>query len=259
MNATTATLPQLLDRTITIAAPPETVFRYFTDTQRWAAWWGAGSTIDARPGGRIFIRYPGGVEVSGEVLSVAPPERIVFTYGFDSGTPIPAGASRVTISLKAAGEGTQLNLLHEFADAAVRDHHVQGWRYQLSVFANVVADEVNRGAADVVDAWFAVWSITGAADRGAALQRIAHPTLRFRDRFGATDGIDDLVPHIGAAQQFMPGMTMHRDGAVRHCQGTALVNWLAKGPDGQPRGTGTNVFTFDSHGKIAAVTGLWNP
>src|SRR4051812_34560192 len=138
----TITLPQALERTVTIGAPPATVFRYFTDDARWAAWWGAGSTIEARPGGRVYIKYPGGVEVSGEVLEIQPPDRLVFTYGFNSGTPIPPGASRVTIELSPTAEGTRLTLAHAFADEAVRDHHIQGWRYQLSVFANVVADEV---------------------------------------------------------------------------------------------------------------------
>src|SRR5262247_863554 len=32
-------LPHVLDRSIVIHARPTTVFRYFTDTPRWAAWW----------------------------------------------------------------------------------------------------------------------------------------------------------------------------------------------------------------------------
>jgi uncharacterized protein YndB with AHSA1/START domain len=253
-----ATLMHVLDRTVTIGAPPQTVFRYFTNVDRWAAWWGKGSTIDPRPGGPIYIRYPDGTEVSGEVVEVAAPDRIVFTYGFKSGKPIPPGASRVTIKLAPTDEGTRLTLAHEFADSIARDEHVQGWRYQLSLFANVVADEVNASAAQAVDAWFGAWAITDASERAAALQAIAAPALTFRDRFGSTNGIDDLVPHIGAAQHFMPGMLMTRDGAVRHCQGTVLANWKATGSDGQTRGTGTNVFSFDAEGKIRAVAGFWN-
>jgi uncharacterized protein YndB with AHSA1/START domain len=123
-----ATLPHVLDRTLVIEAEPDTVFRFFTDSTRWAAWWGAGSTIDARPGGRFLIRNPGGVEVAGDVLEVDPPRRLVLTYGFVSGTPIPVGASRITIRLVPEGDATRLHLLHEFADEAVRNEHVQGWR-----------------------------------------------------------------------------------------------------------------------------------
>jgi uncharacterized protein YndB with AHSA1/START domain len=75
------TLTYRLDRSVAIQATPETVFRFFTDNTRWAKWWGAGSTIDARPGGKLLIRHPGGVETVGEVIEVLPPERIVFPYG----------------------------------------------------------------------------------------------------------------------------------------------------------------------------------
>src|SRR5438093_12291856 len=49
---------------------------------------------------------------------------------------------------------------------------VQGWRYQLSLFANLVANEVHAGAADVVDAWFAAWSEPDAEAREAVLARV---------------------------------------------------------------------------------------
>ena len=54
------TLADYVERTIAIHAAPGTVFRFFTDSTRWATWWGTGSTIDARPGGRLLIRYPDG-------------------------------------------------------------------------------------------------------------------------------------------------------------------------------------------------------
>ena len=109
-------LPHRLDRTVVIRAPRDLVFRFFTDTPRWASWWGSGSSIDARPGGRMLIRYPGGVEASGEVVEVSPPERIVFTYGYVSGKPaIPPGGSRVTIHLDPHHDGTRVRLTHELA------------------------------------------------------------------------------------------------------------------------------------------------
>ena len=92
-------LPHRLDRIVNIQASPDTVFRFFTDVARWARWWGAGSTIDPRPGGRVLIRYPDGTEVVGEVVELTAPERLVFTYGFASGAPIPPGSSRVAIRL----------------------------------------------------------------------------------------------------------------------------------------------------------------
>ena len=247
-----------LDRTVTIGARPETVFSFFTRDDRWAAWWGAGSSIDARPGGRVRIRHPNGVEVSGEVLDVHPPDRIVFTYGYEKNPAFAAGSSRVSIQLAPVAAGTRLTLRHEFADASDRDHHVQGWRYQLSLFANVVADVAQARAEAAVDQWFAVWTEPDAAARETRLADIASPSVRFRDRFSLVDGVADLVPHIGAMLHFMPGLTIARTGDVRHCQGIVLADWTVTTASGETRGTGTNVFIFDADGRIEQVTGIWN-
>src|SRR5690242_16655247 len=172
-------LPHNLERSVEILASPETVFRFFTDNARWAKWWGAGSTIEPRPQGKVYIRYPNGVEASGEVIDIVPPERIVFTFGYASGQPIAPGASRVTIRLVAKAGATLVHLQHEFADPSARDQHIQGWRFQLSLFANVVADEVFSDAAGLVDAWFEAWTIADESARLAELERIAADGVRF--------------------------------------------------------------------------------
>jgi uncharacterized protein YndB with AHSA1/START domain len=252
-------LAHRLDRSVIVNAPREAVFRYFTDSARWANWWGAGSTIDSRPGGKIYIRYPEGTEVAGEVIEVKAPERIVFTYGYVSGNPIPAGSSRVTIQLAAERGTTRLTLTHELADAAIRDQHIQGWRYQLSLFSNVVADEINAGAASTIDAWFDAWAEPDAATREATLGNIAAPDISFHDRYSNIHTLAELFPHIAAAQHFMPGMRMKRSGDIRHCQGTVLANFIIVGPDGVERASGTNVFVFGPNGRVESATGFVNP
>jgi uncharacterized protein YndB with AHSA1/START domain len=247
----------VLDRTVTIAARRETVFRYFTDSARFAAWWGEGSTIEPHQGGAVRIRFPNAIEAGGEVLEIAPPERVVFSYGFASGQPMPIGASRVTITLRETADGTLVSLRHELPSAEVRDEHVQGWRYQLSVFANVVAREEHAGLGPLTDRFFACWAETDAGKRRAELAEVALPSLAFRDPYSCTSGIDDLVAHIAASQRFMPGIVLSREGEPRSCQGVALVDWSVKGPDGSPRAKGTNVFELAKDGRIARVTGLW--
>jgi len=79
----------------------------------------------------------------------------------------------------------------------------------------------------------------------------------FRDRFSNVEGFDDLSAHLSAAQRFMPGLRLTRNGAVRQCQGVALADWIARSADGQERGRGTNVFVFNADGRIESVTGLW--
>jgi hypothetical protein len=80
----------------------------------------------------------------------------------------------------------------------------------------------------------------------------------YRDRFSAVGGLEDLVPHISAAQRFMPGIRLQRTGAVRHCQGAVLADWIASASDGQQRATGTNLFIFGVDGRMRSVTGFWN-
>lgn len=255
-------LPCSLERTILIKAAQETVFGFFTDNARWAAWWGAGSTIDATPGGKVYIRYPNGVEASGEVIEARPPERIVFTFGYASGKPIPPGSSRVTIRLQLEEDGTRLQLLHEFAEAAPRDEHIPGWRFQLSLFGNLVSNEVFADASTSVDAWFAAWAIPDSTTRENALRAIATPGIQFRDLFGLLEGMADLTAHTGAVQQFMPGIRMERKGAIGHCHGMVLADWVAMSNDAanpKERMSGTNVFVFRADGKIDSVTGFTNP
>jgi len=252
------TLTHQVDRTVVIQATPAVVFAFLTETPRWAAWWGAGSEIDPRPGGKMKIVYPGGTEATGEVIEVSAPRRIAFTYGYASGKLIPPGGSRVTIDLEPLGAATRLRLTHEVADEAVGNEHIQGWRYQLSLFANVVADAVNAGAAGVVDAWYDAWADPDVASRERTLSRIASDSLRFRDRYSNTDGVADLVAHITGGQRFMPGIRMTRSGDIRHCQGTVLADFVARSSDGQTRATGTNVFVFGADGKLDWVTGFMN-
>jgi uncharacterized protein YndB with AHSA1/START domain len=250
-------LEHVLERTVTITARRETVFRYFTDPERFAAWWGAGSSIEPRPGGVVHIRYPNGVEAGGEVIEIDAGERIVFTFGFASGQPIAAGASRVTITLDDGPGGTVVHLRHELPTAPARDELEQGWRYQLALFANVVAREQHAAASSLADRFFALWGEPDHARRRSELEALATQDLAFRDPYSCTRGLDDLNAHIAAAQRFMPGVVLRRQGEARQCQGTALVDWSVSGPDGQRRASGTNVFELSPDGRIARATGFW--
>src|SRR5262247_448112 len=137
------TLEFSLNRIVEIRASRATVFRFFTDSARWARWWGAGSTVDPRIGGSIAIVYPTGDRASGVVKEIVPDERFAFTFGYEGvGKPIAPGGSLVTITLADMRGATRLELRHDVDTAETRDHHVQGWRHQLARFADVVSDEV---------------------------------------------------------------------------------------------------------------------
>lgn len=252
-------LPHMLERSVVIRARQETVFRFFTDSTRFALWWGAGSSIEPMPGGEVRIVYPGGVVAIGKVVELSPVERVSFTYGYESKDPelIPPGGSLVSINLERHPEGTLVRLRHELASAAARDAHLQGWRYQLALFANAVAREEHGAAQALVDRYFALWSEPDSARRRAAFDAMGTPDLTFRDPFGATATPADLAEHIGAAQVHMPGLRLEREGTLRQCQGTGVADWVARAPDGMVKARGSTVFDFAPDGRLARVVGLW--
>src|SRR5262245_36617675 len=248
-------LPFVVERSIIIEADPALVFTFFTDPERWAAWWGSGSTIDPRVGGAIRIVHANGFISTGEVFELAPPTRFGFTFSMQYQGVIPPEDSRVTLSVEPHAKGTSVHVSHAVADKGVADLLPQGWRFHLSLFANAVYNLVNAAAPELVDAWFGLWSEPDGEARTATLRAIAASDASFRDSYSSLTGLEEIGLHIAAAHKFMPGIRMERRGRVRHCQGTALADWTAVGPDGQPRMSGTNVFVI-RRGKFESVTGI---
>jgi uncharacterized protein YndB with AHSA1/START domain len=243
-----------LERTLVIRAPRAAVFRYFTDSARFARWWGKGSTIDAVVGGDVVIRYPNHVVARGSVTRLDPDRGIAFTYGYENSHPdLPPGRSLVTIELTDDPEGTRLSFRHDFATEALRDLHVAGWRYHLAVFANVVADEQHGGAAARVGEWFAAWAEADAARRRELLRACTTDDVSLHDAYACLRGRDELDGHIANCHAHVPGWRMHADGAPRHCQGTLLVAWTAAGGPANAAASGTSVVRLAADGRIAAV------
>lgn len=252
------TYPHSLDRSLVICAPRDVVFRYFVDSERFATWWGAGSTIDAKVGGDVRIVYPNQVVVTGSVQQLEPDRRIVFTYGYqDEGKPIAPGDSLVTIELEDHVDGTLLKLRHDLREQVARDQHVPGWRFQLAQFANVVGREQQADANAHADAWFEAWFETDPERRAELLRSCASDDVTMQDGYAAVQGRDELSEHIAACQQHMSSACMRRDGDVRACQGTGLCNWEALDADGNKTSGGVNVLRFAPDGRIRGVVGIW--
>ena len=247
-----------LERSIVICATRSTVFRFFTDSKRFSDWWGQGSQIEGRPGGNVLIRHPNGVLVSGEVIEIQEPDKIVFTYGYNSGSPIPPGKSLVTVTLKDHPDGTELTLRHEFADVSARDLHVQGWRYQLALFANVASQDQHSDVAGKMDRYFELWNTKDSASRLKKMRDFMDSTVSFKDKHSCTLGLDDLNAHLDGYQRFMPGMILRREGDPKECQGTVLVRWIADKEDGTRVASGLNVIVLSPEGEIRQVTGFWD-
>jgi uncharacterized protein YndB with AHSA1/START domain len=116
-----------------IAASPATVFSFFTDIERWISWQGVEGAIDARAGGVLQIRMPGGQVASGRFIEVIPEQRLVFTWGWEGEAPLIApGSTTVVIELESDESGTLLRLTHSaLAPPPVAEHHRAGWERYL--------------------------------------------------------------------------------------------------------------------------------
>ena len=131
MSETAATyLDDGVELTRRIQAPPELVYRYFTEPDRFRAWLGIGAELNARPGGdyRIQLTDDTGISASGRYVELDPPRRVVFTWGFEGLDGLPPGASTVEVTLTADDDATVVRLRHTGLDGReVCDFHVWGW------------------------------------------------------------------------------------------------------------------------------------
>jgi uncharacterized protein YndB with AHSA1/START domain len=249
-------MSESIERSIVIRAQPTTVWRFFSDAEQFARWWGAGSTIAAHVGGAVVICYPGGSTASGEVLAIEPLRSIVFSFGYDDPSkPLRPGQSQVHVTLHEHPSGTRLELRHVLPSRELVDQHVPGWYYQLAIFAKLVHAEQHGEREAIVDAWFSAWNAGDAEARASALDRAVVEAIEFSDGFAYLRGRDELLGHLAAIARHMPGIALVRVGALRYAQATALVDWQAR------RGNevvmaGTNVFELGSDGRIARAVGI---
>lgn len=54
----------------------------------------------------------------------------------------------------------------------------------------------------------------------------------------------------------MPGAGLERRGEPRHCQGTAVVEWVFRAGHGRELGSGTHVFELAPDGRITQAVGM---
>ncbi len=130
------------------AAPPERVWRAWTDPQALKQWWATSGNdrtslveLDVRVGGRYRICFGGADgndhEAAGTYQEVVKPRKLVFTWSWPRTTP--ERVSLVTILFNAKGTGTELVFKHEqVADETARDNHKRGWTGLLEKLAEFV-------------------------------------------------------------------------------------------------------------------------
>lgn len=132
--------PAVLRLTRQFAAPPELVWKAWTDPEAMRVWIhpGDGFTTptvewDLRIGGayRIVMRAPTGEEftTSGVFQVIEPPRRISYTWSW---TATPDRLALVTVTFTPRNGGTELSLVHAgLMDELDRQNHEGGWSNSL--------------------------------------------------------------------------------------------------------------------------------
>ena len=129
---------KVIEKVITIAARPETVFRLLTDANEWVRWKGKIAQLEPRPGGIFHVDFQNDKDVvDGRFVEVIPSRRVVFTWGWQGSPAVSPGSSTVEIDLEPDGEGTRLRLVHRGLPEGSLASHTEGWDYFLPRLTDV--------------------------------------------------------------------------------------------------------------------------
>ncbi|HEX6255614.1 MAG TPA: SRPBCC domain-containing protein [Euzebyales bacterium] len=133
-----------------IAAPPEIVFAMFTDPALLVRWLGDTAELDPVPGGVFRFTLADQDACRGHFVELDPPNRLVFTWGWEraEAIPVPAGSTEVTVELTATDHGTHVTLTHRGLDGDAATLHSHGWDRFLARLRAVVG-----GAEPGPDPW----------------------------------------------------------------------------------------------------------
>jgi uncharacterized protein YndB with AHSA1/START domain len=141
------------DRTLVIervfGASPEQVFAAWTDPAILVEWWGPETfhtpeyAMDVREGGawRTVMRNEKGEThiVSGVYREIAPPRRLVMTWGWQQPDGTRGHETTVELDFEPVADGTRLRLVQRvFATPDQRDGHRMGWMSSFNKLEELV-------------------------------------------------------------------------------------------------------------------------
>ena len=143
--------------TIHVPAAPADVFPYLTEPSHYVRWMGSEATLEPAPGGLYRVAMADGFAAAGQFVRVERPRIVAFTWGFaddeaashtkhapgeapPAGGAMPAGSTRVTLTLHDENGGTRLTLRHEdLPSEELRAGHDVAWTTYLPRLAVVAA------------------------------------------------------------------------------------------------------------------------
>jgi uncharacterized protein YndB with AHSA1/START domain len=130
MDAATDT--SVYERTLTIEASPETVWEFLVDPEKATRWMGMNAKLEAQAGGVYYCEVIPGHTAKGEFVELDPPNRLVYTWGWENNEGVPPGSSTIEIELTPQGDGTSVRFVHkDLPGAEAVASHANGWDHYL--------------------------------------------------------------------------------------------------------------------------------
>ena len=123
-----------IERELSIAARPETVWEFLVDPEKAARWMGREVALEPHPGGLYRVDVIPGSVALGEFVEVDPPRRLVWTWGWEPGSlgEEAPGSTTIEVELIPDGDGTTLRFIHRgLPSAAAGQRHAHGWDHYL--------------------------------------------------------------------------------------------------------------------------------
>ena len=140
-----ATKTASVQRELTIAASPETVWQFLIDPDKATRWMGQAASFEPHPGGLYRVEVIPGHTARGEFVELDPPRRLVFTWGWESGIEgeseaVAPGSTTVEIELAPEGNETLVRFTHrDLPTEAAAESHAHGWDHYLERLAIAAA------------------------------------------------------------------------------------------------------------------------
>ncbi|MGH8103746.1 MAG: SRPBCC domain-containing protein [bacterium] len=129
----------LIEKSVTVKAPPETVFRFFTAPADVREWLCDRALAEAKKGGAYHFEWMSGWWARGVFEKVKAPKVLAFTW-FGPGEP---KESKVEVALKRTGGATKVTLKHSGVGStgnwkSARNEIEKGWTNSLENLKSVI-------------------------------------------------------------------------------------------------------------------------
>jgi uncharacterized protein YndB with AHSA1/START domain len=132
--------PDRIERTLTLAHPPERVWAALTTAEGLGTWFGNRAEVDLRVGGVVQLGWETGDSATLTIQRLEPPHVVGWTWPINGTPEDDPRRTYVEFTLEPSAEGTTLVMVESgFAQVPDGDPHktafegnIQGWTSELA-------------------------------------------------------------------------------------------------------------------------------